>query len=72
MEVLKINNLNKSFDDLHVLKGVSFNMQKGEVVAVIGASGGGKTTMLRCLTFLERADSEIGRASCRERVSWDV
>ena len=57
MEVLKINNLNKSFDDLHVLKGVSFDMQKGEVVAVIGASGGGKTTMLRCLTFLERADS---------------
>ena len=57
MEVLKINNLNKSFDDLHVLRGVSFNMQKGEVVAVIGASGGGKTTMLRCLTFLERADS---------------
>ena len=41
MEVLKINNLNKSFDDLHVLKGVSFDMQKGEVVAVIGASGGG-------------------------------
>lgn len=56
MEVLKITNLNKSFDDLHVLKGVSFSMQKGEVVAVIGASGGGKTTMLRCLTFLERAD----------------
>ena len=56
MEVLKISNLNKSFGELHVLKGVSFSMQKGEVVAVIGASGGGKTTMLRCLTFLERAD----------------
>ena len=56
MEILKVENINKTFDDLHVLKGVSFDMQKGEVVAIIGSSGGGKTTLLRCLTFLETAD----------------
>lgn len=57
MEILKISNLNKSFGELQVLKGVSLSMQKGEVVAIIGASGGGKTTLLRCITFLEKADS---------------
>ncbi|MBQ9715525.1 MAG: amino acid ABC transporter ATP-binding protein, partial [Clostridia bacterium] len=56
MEILKVENINKTFDDLHVLKGVSFGMNKGEVVAIIGSSGGGKTTLLRCLTFLEKAD----------------
>ena len=56
MEILKVENINKTFDDLHVLKGVSFGMQKGEVVAIIGSSGGGKTTLLRCLTFLAKAD----------------
>ena len=35
MEILKVENINKSFDDLHVLKGVSFEMKKGEVVAII-------------------------------------
>ncbi|MBQ9715458.1 MAG: amino acid ABC transporter ATP-binding protein [Clostridia bacterium] len=54
--MLKVENINKTFDDLHVLKGVSFCMNKGEVVAIIGSSGGGKTTLLRCLTFLEKAD----------------
>ena len=56
MEILKVNDLNKSFGDLHVLKGISFSMKKGEVLAIIGSSGGGKTTLLRCLTFLETAD----------------
>ena len=56
MEILKVENINKTFDDLHVLKGVSFEMNKGEVVAIIGSSGGGKTTLLRCLTFLEKSD----------------
>ena len=56
MEILKVENINKTFDDLHVLKGVSFEMNKGEVVAIIGSSGGGKTTLLRCLSFLEKAD----------------
>jgi len=61
MEILKISNLNKSFGELQVLKGVSLSMQKGEVVAIIGASGGGKTTLLRCITFLEKADSGTKR-----------
>ncbi len=57
MAVLEVNNVKKSFGDLEVLKGITFSMEKGEVLAVIGSSGGGKTTLLRCLTFLERCDS---------------
>ncbi len=55
--VLEIKDLNKSFGLNHVLKNISFSMKKGEVVAIIGSSGGGKSTLLRCLTFLERAQS---------------
>ncbi len=57
MAILEVDNIKKSFGDLEVLKGITFSMEKGEVLAVIGSSGGGKTTLLRCLTFLERADS---------------
>lgn len=56
MAILEVRNLHKSFGDLEVLKGIDFSMEKGEVLAIIGSSGGGKTTLLRCLTFLERAD----------------
>lgn len=56
MSILKIENLHKSFGKTKVLKGVSFEMEKGEVVAVLGSSGSGKTTLLRCLNFLEKAD----------------
>ena len=56
MAVLEVKNLKKRFGDLEVLRGLSFTMEKGEVLAVIGSSGGGKTTLLRCLTFLERAN----------------
>ena len=45
--------LHKSFGDLEVLKGINEQIRKGEVVAVIGASGGGKSTFLRCLNMLE-------------------
>ncbi|MDE6565943.1 MAG: ATP-binding cassette domain-containing protein, partial [Clostridia bacterium] len=55
--MLEIKDLNKSFGLNHVLKGISFSMQKGEVIAIIGSSGGGKSTLLRCLTFLEKAQS---------------
>ncbi len=50
--VLKVENLRKRFDKEDVLKGVSFELNKGEVLAIIGSSGGGKTTLLRCLNQL--------------------
>ena len=53
MALLEVCELYKSFGELEVLKGISFSMDKGEVLSVIGASGGGKTTLLRCLNFLE-------------------
>ena len=55
--MLEIRGLKKSFGDLPVLRGVSLQMNKGDVTAIIGPSGGGKTTLLRCINFLERADS---------------
>lgn len=56
MAFLEVKNLQKNFGETAVLKGVSFEMEKGEVVSVIGSSGNGKTTLLRCLNFLETAD----------------
>ena len=57
MAFLEVNNLYKRFGKTEVLKGISFNMEKGEVVSIIGSSGNGKTTLLRCLNFLETPDS---------------
>ena len=54
---LEVKNLKKKFGDVEVLKGVSFTLEKGEVLSLIGSSGGGKTTLLRCLNFLETPDS---------------
>lgn len=54
--MLKVENLKKSYGTNHVLNGINLDIDKGEVVAVLGPSGSGKTTMLRCLSFLERAD----------------
>ncbi len=51
--MVSIRNLHKSYGDLEVLKGVDLDIAPGEVVCVIGASGSGKTTMLRCVNFLE-------------------
>ncbi len=56
MAFLEVKNITKSFGETKVLKGVSFEMEKGEVVSVIGSSGNGKTTLLRCLNNLETAD----------------
>ncbi len=56
MAVIEVKNLKKSFGQLEVLKGIDFSLEKGEVLSVIGSSGGGKTTLLRCLNFLEIAD----------------
>ena len=57
MAFLEVKDITKKFGDTQVLKGVSFKMNKGEVVSIIGSSGNGKTTLLRCLNFLEMADS---------------
>ena len=51
--MIKVENLHKSFGELEVLKGVSEHIKKGEVVSIIGASGSGKSTFLRCLNMLE-------------------
>ncbi len=59
MSMLEVKNLSKSFGDLEVLKDISFNVEKGEVVAVIGPSGSGKSTLLRCINQLERADGGV-------------
>ncbi len=56
MAFLEVKNITKKFGDTQVLKGVSFEMNKGEVVSIIGSSGNGKTTLLRCLNFLEIPD----------------
>ncbi len=56
MAFLEVKNLKKKFGSTAVLHGIDFSMNKGEVVAVLGSSGGGKTTFLRCLNFLERPD----------------
>ena len=55
--ILEVKDLRKRFGSTDVLKGVSFNLKKGEVLSIIGSSGGGKTTLLRCLNFLEKANS---------------
>ncbi len=57
MAFLEVKNLKKRFGNTDVLHGINFSMEKGEVVAIIGSSGGGKTTFLRCLNFLEMANS---------------
>lgn len=57
MNILEIKELRKRFGENEVLKGVDLTLKKGEVLSIIGSSGGGKTTLLRCLNFLEKANS---------------
>lgn len=54
--ILKVNNLKKSFGKNEILKGISFELDEGQVTTIIGPSGSGKSTLLRCLNLLERAD----------------
>ena len=57
MSVLAMSNIQKSFGSNHVLKDITFHVDKGEVVSIIGPSGSGKSTLLRRATFLETIDS---------------
>lgn len=57
MSLLEVKNLKKSFDDNVVLKDISLNVEKGDVLSIIGPSGSGKSTLLRCITDLETEDS---------------
>lgn len=56
MAIIEVNNLKKSFGDLNVLNNVSFEVNKNEVIAIIGPSGSGKSTMLRSLVYLEQVN----------------
>ena len=56
-EAIRVSDLRKSFGTLEVLKGVSLTAREGDVVAIIGGSGSGKSTMLRCINFLETPSS---------------
>ena len=57
MSLLEVKNLKKSFDENVVLKDISLNVEKGEVLCIIGPSGSGKSTLLRCITKLDHEDS---------------
>lgn len=59
MALLEVKGIKKSFGKAEVLKGIDFELEKGEVLSVIGSSGSGKTTLLRCINFLEFADNGI-------------
>lgn len=68
--ILEVTNLYKSFKGIPVLKGLNFSMNKGEILGVLGSSGGGKTTLLRCINNLEKADRGSinigGRFLCKD------
>lgn len=59
MDLLKICKINKSYDKTQVLKNVSLNLKKGEVISIIGPSGSGKSTLLRCISGLEHMDNGL-------------
>jgi polar amino acid transport system ATP-binding protein len=68
--VIELRNIHKSYDDLHVIKGLDLTAHKGDVIALIGSSGSGKSTLLRCVNLLETAqqgDIVIGG----EPVTWN-
>lgn len=59
MKMIRMINIHKRFGSLHVLKGVSLEVSKGEIVSIIGPSGSGKSTLLRCMNQIERIDEGI-------------
>ncbi len=63
MSILEVEHICKSFNRTKVLKDISFSLEKGQALSIIGSSGSGKTTMLRCLNFLETPDKGIIRVN---------
>jgi len=57
--IIRVENLHKYFGDLHVLKGVTLSVEKGEVIVIIGPSGSGKSTLLRCINRLEEYEEGL-------------
>jgi len=54
--MIQLKNIHKRYDDLEVIKGIDLKIEQGEVVSIIGPSGTGKSTLLRCINCLEKAD----------------
>ncbi len=61
MAILEVEHISKTFGHTKVLKDISFSLEKGKTLSIIGSSGSGKTTMLRCLNFLETPDQGVIR-----------
>ena len=59
--IVSLKDVHKSFGDLEVLKGISFDVKKGEVICIIGPSGSGKSTLIRCINALNDINSVISR-----------
>lgn len=70
MPLLDVKNIKKSFGSTRVLEDISFSMEEGESLSIIGSSGSGKTTVLRCLNFLETPDH--GTISIRDNIIFDA
>ncbi len=69
MSILQAINIQKRFGSTQVLQDISFDLEKGQALAIIGSSGSGKTTLLRCLNFLETPDT--GRIIVNDEVVFD-
>ena len=69
MPILEVKNIQKTFENTEVLKGISFDLEEGQTMSIIGSSGSGKTTLLRILNFLETPDK--GTISVRGQQIFD-
>ncbi|MGE0616034.1 MAG: ABC transporter ATP-binding protein [Bacteriovoracia bacterium] len=65
---MKIDNLQKTYGEAKILKGISLEIQKGQFISLLGASGSGKTTILRCIAGLEMPDATSGRMELNGRI----
>ena len=68
--IVSLKDVHKSFGDLEVLKGISFDVKKGEVICIIGPSGSGKSTLIRCINALNDINSgsiKVHGRACRAR-----